>query len=193
VSAWETSSLAASANEFFFKFLFSKVAMVMTTRLAAQSTNPFQDNDREHAERCDRIGPPPAKERIECESDKQDGGEISADVALVRVSVERITIYFGSSAPLSASEQRHNNDAGAGVHDTEVTDTRRLVSEQIVKRIERDVSSQSEKTDADQSVGKPFTFFRARIIAETPEQNAAGRHLDNGIDAKANESHTAGA
>src|SRR5256885_2243716 len=101
--------------------------MRVGTGFATPAGNAFADDDWQHAKSGNWIGPPPAKNGVECEAEKQYHREISADIALMRVSMKSIAVQPHGDATLSSRQKRHNNYTRSRIQDAEVTDARRFV------------------------------------------------------------------
>ena len=83
--------------------------MAIGARFAAQGLDAFAQDDGDHDEGGDGIGPPPAEGGIEDEAAEQDGGEPGAEVGLAGVGDEGGAVEPGSDAALGAGEEWHDD------------------------------------------------------------------------------------
>src|SRR5579885_3290217 len=70
---------------------------------------PLPHQERCHAERCDGVGPPPSKERIETDSGERDQGEPPAGGRLEGIRLESPAPQSGSRPPLAPREPDHDD------------------------------------------------------------------------------------
>ncbi len=72
-----------------------KSVAVIAAGLAAQSIEAFLSDNRNHSQRGNGVGPPLPKDRVQEKSPEQNGGQVSADVGLAGVRVERAAADIG--------------------------------------------------------------------------------------------------
>src|SRR5438874_13017803 len=96
----------------------------------------------------------------------------------MRIGVECVALKTCGDSAFSARKPWHNDDAGSGVNDSQITHLWRRIREQILERCETDVNNEREKADSEQSMRKCFSILRDRSVIYSAHQYDAGSNFD---------------
>jgi len=79
-------------------------------RAALDSFEALFRDDGQHAERGQRIGPPPTERPVEEKATEEDGREVAAERRLSRIGGEGAAAHPHRDAALGAGEERHAHE-----------------------------------------------------------------------------------
>jgi hypothetical protein len=155
--------------------------------LSAQGGEALAGDDGDHDQGRQRVGPPPAYERIQEQAAEQDGGEVRAQAGLARVGVQGATVEASGDGAFGPGEQGHDGERGDGEGDPGGAVFGGFAAEESRDGLGGDVGGEGEKADADyaqRALLVAFAMGGIGITVQAPEEGCSGGDLDGAIDAE---------
>jgi len=171
------------------------MARVIATSFAPQSLDAFFSDDRSHHQRRDRIGPPPAEQRIREQAAEQDRREVDAEISLPRVRLHRPAPDSCCDPPLGAGKERHHHQRYGGENDAGKAAFRRFRPKQRFDGVIAHIQGERQKADADDAQSDGLDALTSGLIEinlQPPEQCRPRCDLDRAIEAESDESYASG-
>ncbi len=163
----------------------SAAAVGGAAALAAPALASFAGGDGGDDERGDRVGPPPAKGCVECESDEQRGGEVGAEHVLPALAVPGVRVELAGDAGFGVGQERHRDQRDDREADPDRAAGGVLAAGEGDGRVDGDVCGEQPEGDRDQLLGAAFGGLGVGAGGvEAPEHDDPGERFDERVGAE---------
>src|SRR5579864_1371397 len=164
-------------------------------RAALDCFEALPGDDGQHAERGQRIGPPPAERAVEEQAAEEDGGEVAAERGLPRIGGEGAAAHPRRDAALGAGEERHGHERENRQRDAGKALRRPFPEQEGAAGLVGHVGGEGEEACSDDAQARALDSRsprRVEVGGETPEGGHAGGELDQAVNSEAKQRHAPG-
>src|SRR5205814_1453065 len=124
--------------------------------VAAAALAAFLERDRGNDEGGERVGPPPAGERVRAQPQEERDREVGAELRLCRFLDGGGGVELVAEPPFRVGEQRHRRRGERGQADPDPARGRVIGVDERAQRLDADVGGEQEEADGDQLLRAPL-------------------------------------
>ena len=135
--------------------------MLIAARLTRHGLYPLIRNKRNHDEGSSWVSPPPSWTRVKKWSDRENGGQVGAEISLFGIGVHSRVSEFLGHLLLCPREKWHRDEGNTGQENSGNAVLRSFSAHVIGNGLITDVNSQCQ--EADPTILRLSFSFRSRV------------------------------